>query len=82
MKFLTTLLVCIGIIAALLFTYQHSVNNTADQLSTLMNIFFMMIFNRLLNLFSAKVKPHKAISMNKVLLVVLISLFSTLNILR
>ena len=35
MKFLTTLLVCIGIIAALLFTYQHSVNDTADQLSTI-----------------------------------------------
>ncbi|MCF2849574.1 hypothetical protein NH514_20540 [Pseudoalteromonas sp. ACER1] len=35
MKFITTLLVCIGIIAALLFTYQHSVNDTADQLSTI-----------------------------------------------
>ena len=34
MKFLTTLLVCIGIIAALLFTYQHSVNESADQIST------------------------------------------------
>ena len=34
MKFITTLLVCIGIIAALLLTYQHSVNDTADQIST------------------------------------------------
>ena len=34
MKFLTTLLVCIGVIAALLFTYQHSVNESADQIST------------------------------------------------
>ena len=34
MKFITTLLVCIGIIAALLFTYQHSVNESADQIST------------------------------------------------
>jgi hypothetical protein len=34
MKFLTTLLVCIGIIAALLFTYQHSVNESADPIST------------------------------------------------
>ena len=34
MKFITTLLVCIGVIAALLFTYQHSVNESADQLST------------------------------------------------
>jgi len=33
-KFITTLLVCIGIIAALLFTYQHSVNESADQIST------------------------------------------------
>ena len=40
MKFITTLLVCIGIIAALLFTYQHSVNNTADQLSTVNEYIF------------------------------------------
>ncbi|WP_295510864.1 hypothetical protein [uncultured Pseudoalteromonas sp.] len=35
MKFITTLLVCIGVIAALLFTYQHSVNDSSVQISTI-----------------------------------------------
>ena len=34
MKFITTLLVCIGVIA-LLFTYQHSVNDSSVQISTI-----------------------------------------------
>ncbi len=35
MKFITTLLVCIGISAALLLTYQYSVNDSANQISTI-----------------------------------------------
>jgi len=35
MKFITTLIVCIGISAALLLTYQYSVNDSANQISTI-----------------------------------------------
>lgn len=35
MKFITTLLVCIGISAALLLTYQYSLNDSANQISTI-----------------------------------------------